>query len=281
MNERAEFLLSIDLEDVRDLVPEGQQLRERVPTMVERLLAFLHGAKVKITFYTTGPVAVRYKSLVGEIISEGHEIASHSYRHKPLDEYTPEEFDEDLQKSLEALAAAGANTVQGFRAPVVSMTARTTWVYKILARHGIVYSSSVLPVKNPLYGWPEFGGQSKMIDGVLEIPISVGRILGRKLPFASGIYFRVLPGYMIRRQFARGRQCGRPITAYLHPYDFDPEQERFITPRLGRNPLYHFLMHYNRAAAFDKLQMLLSLGLPVSTYGQFWRRAAGAIGARN
>jgi polysaccharide deacetylase family protein (PEP-CTERM system associated) len=281
MNERSEFLLSIDLEDVRDLVPDGHELRERVPAMVERLLAFLRDSKARITFFTTGPVAVRYKSLVGEIISEGHEIATHGFWHKPLDEYTPEEFDEDLQKSLEVLAAAGANTVQGFRAPVVSMTARTTWVYQILARRGIVYSSSVLPARNPLFGWPEFGGQPKPINGVLEIPISVERILGRELPFASGIYFRVLPRYMIRREFARARKHGRTITAYLHPYDFDPEQERFITPRLGRNPVYHFLMHYNRAAAFDKLRMLLSLGLPVSTYGQFWRRVADTTGAKN
>jgi hypothetical protein len=159
------------------------------------------------------------------------------------------------------------------------MTSRTIWVYRVLSQHGIVYSSSVLPAKNPLYGWPEFGDQPKAIDGVLEIPISVGRIFGKELPFASGIYFRVLPGWMIRRQFARESERGRPVTAYLHPYDFDPEQERFTTPRLGGNPVYHFLMHYNRGAAFDKLRRLLSLGLPVSTYGQFWRRVAGATGA--
>jgi polysaccharide deacetylase family protein (PEP-CTERM system associated) len=281
MNERAEFLLSIDLEDVRDLVPEGQKLRERVPTIVERLLAFLQNAKVKITFFTTGPVAARYKSLVGEVVSQGHEIASHSFSHKPLIEYPPDEFEDDLRKTLDALRAAGASTVQGFRAPVVSMTARTAWVYPVLARHGIVYSSSVLPAQNPLYGWPEFGDRPKPVDGVLEIPITVGRILGRDLPFASGIYFRTLPRSVIRRQFVRKRERGRPIASYLHPYDFDPEQERFATPWLGRNPLYHFLMHYNRAGAFDKLRSLLSLGLPVSTYGQFWRRVTGAPEARN
>jgi len=276
MNERSQFLLSIDLEDVRDLVPDGQELRERVPAMVERLLTFLSEAKAKITFFTTGPVAERYKSLVGEIASEGHEVASHSFWHKPLDEYAPKEFEDDLRKTLDALTAAGAKTVVGFRAPVVSMTAHTVWAYPVLARHGIVYSSSVLPARNPLYGWPEFGDQPKPVDGVLEIPISVGRVFGRELPFASGVYFRALPGSLIRRQFARWQEGGRSITSYLHPYDFDPEQEWFVTPRLGRNPLYHFLMHYNRSRAFDKLRMLLSLGLPVSTYEQFWRRVTGA-----
>jgi polysaccharide deacetylase family protein (PEP-CTERM system associated) len=276
MNERSQFLLSIDLEDVRDLVPDGQKLRERVPAMVERLLTFLSEVKAKLTFFTTGPVAERYKSLVGEIASEGHEIASHSFSHKPLDEYTPQEFEDDLRKTLDVLTGAGASTIQGFRAPIVSMTSRTVWVYPVLARQGIVYSSSVLPAKNPLYGWPEFGDQPKLVDGVLEIPISVGRVFGRELPFASGIYFRALPRFVIRRQFAQWRGSGRSITSYLHPYDFDPEQERCVTPRLGRNPLYHFLMHYNRSRAFDKLRMLLSLGLPVSTYEQFWRRVTGA-----
>ena len=277
MNERAEFLLSIDLEDVRDLVPDGQKLCERVPTMVERLLAFLDETKAKITFFTTGPVAVRYKSLVGEIASEGHEIASHSFWHKPLDEYAPKEFEDDLQQTLEALVSAGAGAVRGFRAPVVSMTAHTVWAYPVLARHGILYSSSVLPAKNPLYGWPEFGNRAKAIDGVLEIPISVGSVLGRELPFASGVYFRALPRRVIERHFS----AGQSVVSYLHPYDFDPEQERFVTPRLGRNPLYHYLMHYNRSGAFDKLRKLLSLGLPVSTYEQFWRRVTVATGAKN
>jgi len=276
MNERSEFLLSIDLEDVRDLVSEGQRFRERVPAMVERLLMFLSEAKAKITFFTTGPVAARYKSLVGEIASEGHEVASHSFWHKPMDEYAPTEFEEDLRKTLDVLTGAGAGIIRGFRAPVVSMTARTVWAYPVLARQGIVYSSSVLPAKNPLYGWPEFGHQPKPVDGVLEIPISVGRVFGRELPFASGIYFRALPGFVIRGKFVQWRESGRSITSYLHLCDFDPEQERFVTPRLGHNPLYHFMMHYNRSGAFDKLRMLLSLGLPVSTYEQFWRRFAAA-----
>ena len=145
MNESSEILLSIDLEDVRDLVPDGSRLRERVPAMVDRLLAYLHEARARVTFFTTGPVCVRYKSLMCEIISAGHEVASHSFAHKPLDEYFPQEFDDDLQKSIDALRTAGANVVEGFRAPVVSMTERTAWVYRLLARRGIVYSSSVLP----------------------------------------------------------------------------------------------------------------------------------------
>jgi polysaccharide deacetylase family protein (PEP-CTERM system associated) len=280
MNESSEILLSIDLEDVRDLVPDGSRLRERVPAMVDRLLAYLHEARARVTFFTTGPVCVRYKSLMCEIISAGHEVASHSFAHKPLDEYFPQEFDDDLQKSIDALRTAGANVVEGFRAPVVSMTERTAWVYRLLARRGIVYSSSVLPATNPLYGWADFGNKARSIEGVLEIPVSVGRILGRDVPFASGVYFRVLPGFLIRRELVRASRSGQPITSYLHPYDFDPEQESFTIPRLGRNPVYHFLMHYGRATAFDKLQMLLSLGLRVSTYGQFWRQVTANGGTK-
>ena len=186
---KGEFLLSVDLEDVRDWTPEGPLLRERVPVMTEQVLTLLRAAKAKITFFVTGQLALRYKSILRDILAKGHELACHTFSHKPLAQYGKTEFEDDLKRNLDALAVPGTNKVCGFRAPVLSMTPQSAWAYSILAKNGITYSSSVLPGGNPLFGWPDFGEIPKAMYGVLEIPVSVCRVLGVGLPFASGVTF--------------------------------------------------------------------------------------------
>jgi polysaccharide deacetylase family protein (PEP-CTERM system associated) len=264
------LLLSIDLEDVRDYVPGGMGYRARVPAITSQLLELFRAKGAHITFFVTGQVAERYPSLLSEIVSEGHELACHTYWHRPLERYSEAEFSDDLGRNIEVLTAAGGKFVQGFRAPTLSMTPRTTWVYRVLAAQGIKYSSSVLPARNPLYGWPEFGQQPKLVDGVLEIPVTVGRVLHLKVPFSSGIYFRALPAWIICRQAQCVMREGRPVVSYIHPYDFDADQERFTHPELKGSRFYNFLMYYNRATAFDKLRQLTKIaGAAVCSYERF------------
>jgi polysaccharide deacetylase family protein (PEP-CTERM system associated) len=263
---RGDFLLSIDVEDVRDFIPAGHRYSERVPVMCETLLELLAEANAKITFFVTGQVALRYKDLLAHIVCEGHELACHTFEHRPLDKYTAAELEDDLKRNADALAAAGADKVVGFRAPTLSMTEKTIWVYELLSKLGIVYSSSVLPSRSPLYGWPTFGAQPRMVNGVLELPISTGGMPGWRVPFASGIYFRALPLPIIKTQFARCGKLRRPIVSYLHPYDFDSEQERYVHPYTENSRFFQFLMYYNRASALKKLRTLLKMGFRVSPY---------------
>lgn len=272
MNLQGDFLLSIDLEDVRDCVPNGHRLPERVPEVTERVLTLLRDAGVRITFFVTGPVAIRYKTLVSEIFHEGHELACHTCAHKALDHYTRVEFEDDLKRNIEVLTAAGATAIVGFRAPTMSMTERTAWVYELLNQQGISYSSSVLPASNPLYGWPDFGRSAKVVEGVLEIPVSVAWVFGMTLPFASGIYFRALPYPVVRRQFRATIARGNPVVCYVHPYDFDQDQERIMPEGIDDNPLYRFLMFYNRSGALSKLRKLLAEGVCTTTYREFAAR---------
>lgn len=273
MKTKGDFLLGIDLEDVRDLALNGGLMQERVPLMTRRLLALLRRSPGKVTFFATGQLAERYGDVIREIQEDGHEIACHTFWHKPLCNYTPVEFEDDLKRNLDALLSCGVRSVRGFRAPILSMTPQTTWAYPILSRNGITYSSSVLPGANPLYGWANFGGDAKVVGGLLEIPVSVGRLFGTRLPFASGVYFRALPFILIKRQFRRFIAQGRPVVAYLHLLDFDPDQERFALPFAPRNPFYNFLMFYNRAGGMRRIGSLLAMeGLLLSTYGEFHMR---------
>src|SRR5947207_2701886 len=51
-------------------------------------------------------------------------------------------FARDLGRSLEALASAGAEGVDAFRAPYFSLNARTAWALPVLEQHGIATDSS-------------------------------------------------------------------------------------------------------------------------------------------
>lgn len=67
------FLFSVDLEDVRLGVVNGESYKERVPININKYLNWLNKHRSKCTFFTTGHVAKKYPSLINEIVSEEHE----------------------------------------------------------------------------------------------------------------------------------------------------------------------------------------------------------------
>ncbi len=269
------FLFSIDLEDVRMTVPDGERFAERVPVNVERYLEFLAEHSMCCTFFTVGDVAVRYPDLIKKILDRGHEIACHSNAHVALTKQTPAAFRADIEQNLEALKKAGAGNITGFRAPYASLTPESAWAYDILKEFGFVYSSSVIPARNPLYGWPGFGRQVKtMGSGILEIPMSLAKLPFFTLPFAGGVYFRVLPFWLVRFFFKKYRKQGAPIVSYFHPYEIDTEQERFDLPELKGSRVMNRLMYYNRGGVFKRLKKLMRQGFKIITYSEFVRVVA-------
>jgi len=276
----APYLFSVDLEDVRAMIPEGMRYRERVPANSERILAFLARHGVCCTFFTVGDVAQRYPELVRSIAQAGHEVACHGSNHVPLDRLDVPRFRDDLRRALDRLARAGVEHVQGFRAPVMSLTQETAWAYDVLAELGFLYSSSVIPVRTPLYGWPGHArGATRTKSGVWELPLSVGGARSLLLPFLSGVYFRVLPFPLIRSFFRRERRAGRPGVGYLHPYDVDTGQERFMHPELGGSRLLNALMYWDRRGALGRVERLLREGSPVVPYREYVAQLAAASGS--
>lgn len=272
---KGNLLFSIDLEDVRDQVSNGSTYREGVPENTQRYLEFLQQHNTKATFFVVGNVARKYPSLIKEIIADGHEIACHSDKHIQLNEQTPEEFLEDVRRNLDSLYTAGAEDVIGYRAPTFSLTEQTQWAYGCLSESGFKYSSSVLPAANPLFGWKEFGRKPKYVQGVYEIPITLHAIPFLQLPLAGGVYFRVIPYPLINYSARYHLKLGGPITTYLHPYDIDTSQERFMHPDLDNKKYLNYLMYVNRSKVLKKLESLLSISKPIS-YKEYYLSHAKA-----
>ena len=272
------YLFSIDLEDLRFGMPDGLKYKERVPANVHRYFDWLNKHGFRCTFFVVGDVAEAYPALIKEISAEGHEFGCHLYRHMPLDQLTRETFKESLEKNREAILRAGANEVKGFRAPIWSLTPATAWAHDVLNELGFAFSSSVLPAKNPFYGWEGFGRRPRrMGGGVVEIPVTVGKFGPLTIPFAGGVYFRVLPGFLVKRSVRRYLNTDLPVLGYFHPYDIDLEQERFMHPEINDSRFYNFLMYYNRKNVFKRLEAIIDMGFEVCPYGEYVRTHAAEI----
>ena len=262
------------------MIPDGERYAPRVAANVERYLEVLDRHGARCTFFTVGALARQQPELVGRLVAAGHEVACHGADHTPLERLGREGFRDDLKRAVDDLQRAGAGPVCGFRAPVMSLTPRTPWAHDVLAELGFVYSSSVVPAGTALYGWPGFTRECVRTGaGVWEIPVSVlgGR---RGVPFLSGVYFRLLPFALVRVAFRRVLDAGRPAAGYLHPYDVDTEQERFMHPELGGSRALNQLMYWGRRRVCKRLDRLFGDGAEVMPYRDYVARALeGAIGA--
>lgn len=110
---------------------------------------------IKATFFILGWIAKRYPGLVRDIAAQGHEVASHGYRHELVSNQRPDEFRADVAKTKKILEDITGEEVVGYRASTYSITKKTLWALRVLAEEGYRYDSSIFPVHHDVYGFPE------------------------------------------------------------------------------------------------------------------------------
>jgi len=256
-------VMSIDLEDwfcvynLSRIIPyaDWDRCESRVERNTTRLLELFARHNVQATFFVLGWVADRFPDLVREVERAGHEIGTHGYAHRLLTYMTPEEFRADLMRSLEVLARTATQPVLGFRAPSFSLTAETLWAVKILQEAGLRYDSSVFPVGfHPDYGMVDAELEPHpLAEGLIELPMGVVEVLGRRVPCSGGGYFRLFPYELTRRLMRRCNAQGRSVMFYLHPWELDPGQPRI--PGMSWSTRFR---HYNNLERTEeRLERLL------------------------
>ncbi|MCD6671497.1 MAG: DUF3473 domain-containing protein [Burkholderiaceae bacterium] len=255
--------MSIDVEDyfqVAAFAPYIDRGRwDTMPCRVERniarILELLDRHDTRATFFTLGWIAERYPAMIRDIVARGHELASHGYSHRRASEQTREAFHDDLARAKALLEDIGEVAVRGYRAPSFSIGASNLWAHEVIAETGHAYSSSVYPIAHDHYGMPDaprFAWRTP--SGVVEIPPSSLRMLGRNLPASGGGYFRLLPYPVSRWSLRRinGRD-GEACVFYFHPWEIDPEQ-----PRIGEAGVKSRFRHYvNLERTAGRLDRLL------------------------
>ena len=197
--------------------------------------------------------------------------------HQPVWQQTPDQFRDDVRRSLDAIARGSSQPIRGYRAPSFSITPGTEWAFDILADLGFTYDASLFPAPRGHGGYPcpEAPHTITAPSGarLAELPMSIGRFGPARVPYSGGGYLRLLPLSLLRRGIARSHRAGRPAVTYLHPRDFAPDGPRVPMPLARR-----FKSYVGLATTERKLRALLReyrwgtclevLGLPLGTPAQ-------------
>jgi polysaccharide deacetylase family protein (PEP-CTERM system associated) len=246
------LFFTFDLEDHRP----NSSYPKRYPGITQSVLKFLEARGIEATVFVLGRLAREEPSLISEISKAGHEIAFHSFAHVHLTQENPKRFQQETSDSKKFLEDLIGQSVIGFRAPAFSLTEDSRWAVNVIGELGFTYSSSLLPAKNPIFGFPQAPAQPfRWPNGLLEIPAPVARIGPMTIPFLGGFYLRYFPRALIRQFLKRG-DPGQCYWAYCHPHDFDYRESFYKIE--GTSLATSLLLWFNRKNTFKKLDSIFS-----------------------
>lgn len=231
-----------------------QKYDSRLRQGVDAILGLLDETDQTATFFCLGWVAEQHPDVIRSIDSAGFEIASHSYGHQLAYEQSREEFSKDLNRSLSILGELTGRSIDTYRAPGFSITSENLWAFDELLAAGIKVDCSLFPAARAHGGLPSFGEAVPTIgerggQPIKLFPINTRSVLGKKIIYSGGGYFRLMPGALLRRWFGDDEY----VMTYFHPRDFDPGQP--MVPGLG--PVRRFKSYVGIRGAKDKLRQLL------------------------
>lgn len=232
-------------------------LESRIERNFEALLELLDAHRVKATFFWLGWLARRHPALVHMCHKAGHEIASHGYAHVLAYEVGPQAFRQDIVRAKAVLEDTIAEPVRGFRAPGFGITTKAAWAFDVIREVGYQYDSSVFPASRGHGGIPDSLLGLYFIETrsghLLEIPMSVVQIFGRRTSLFGGGYLRLASRRMIKWGIGKLRATKQPLIVYVHPREIDPDQ-----PRLPLGLIRQFKSYVNLSSTLPKLKWLCS-----------------------
>ncbi len=221
----------------------------RAERSTDQLLDLLAASEARATFFILGWVAKRCPNLVRRIAAAGHEVASHGYSHQLVTTQSRDEFRADIRAAKAVLEDAVGRPVVGYRAPSFSIAPECDWAFQVLVEEGYKFDSSVAAGRRQSCSHMAPGGKPFVIEtpaGPLrEFPLPTVRCFGRSIPVGGGGYFRLMPYALTRWALRRLNAAEKPVCAYLHPWEFDPEQPRLVVPA-GRAFRHRVNLHRTR-----------------------------------
>jgi polysaccharide deacetylase family protein (PEP-CTERM system associated) len=258
------ILFTVDVEDYY-MSPESIPVTDwgrdcypdRLAVGMNRLLDLLAEFKIESTFFWLGWLAERHPELVKRCHSEGHEIGTHTYDHRPFTAISVNTYRESLKRSLGILGDLTGRAVISHRAPMWSVMRGAGWIWEEFERAGIRVDSSIYPIRSYLFGdraaprFPYWGPNTN--HRVLEIPPATVYWFGTRWPLGGGGYLRAYPSMVLHLNLWKWRierkppveglpegaeYAGEPVV-YIHPWELDPDHPQL--PIGGREERVHWL----------------------------------------
>src|SRR5258705_936838 len=100
--------------------------------------------------------------LVRKIAAEGHEIGLHGQYHINMRKLTREQTFNDINDSKKLGTDIIGAPVFGYRAPYFSIDETNLYVLEVLTELGLMYDSSIFPIKLKRYGIANFNKEDAL-----------------------------------------------------------------------------------------------------------------------
>ncbi len=253
-NKSNAFTLSIDWEDFGQLLGRDRSgvLTAPLPKTIDRqtdiMLEMLSDAGKKATFFILGMLAEHRPDLVKKIAAEGHEIGLHGHYHINMRKLTRQQAYDDIDQCKKLVTDIIGGPVYGFRAPYFSVDETNLYVLEVLTELGLLYDSSIFPLKLKRYGIANFNKQDALYSlpngkQIVELPLTVAPFNGKDIPIAGGGYIRAFPRFFLNRMFKKLDNNQQDVMLYMHPYEFD-------TKRIDCSTNYPENAKYSKAKTF-------------------------------
>jgi len=205
---------------------EISKYENRLENNIQFIFNLLDKHRVNATFFCLGWVARKYPNIIKEIDRRGHEIGSHSDKHKLVFNLTQNQFAEDLKSSINAIEDLIGKKVKIYRAPSFSIDNNNSWAFDEMIKQGIKIDCSIFPAKRKNGGYDGYvAGLPSIIETrenvqLKEFPINIFNFMNQNIIFSGGGYFRLLPYYLLKILMDKSNY----VMTYFHPRDFDSEQ---------------------------------------------------------
>lgn len=252
-------ILTFDIEEwyTYSQYPKGGEIYYKpiIDNYLDILLDKLDENNNQATFFCLGIIARENKEIIKKIFNRGHEIGCHSDTHKFITNMTPKSFTEETHKAIDSLEQLIGEKVEYYRAPAFSITEKTKWALKILLEEGITIDSSIFPSNRNFGGFKSFDETTPVVlkidnHELLEFPMNYANIIGKRVMYSGGGYFRLLPYKIIKSLMKKSNYN----MAYFHIKDFDYKQKT-IYPFIS---LKYFYSYYGINSSFEKFNSLIN-----------------------
>lgn len=236
----------------------------------DKVLDELDRFGIKATFFCVGQLAIDFPEVVKAIVSRGHEIGCHSNAHTWLDKMDEKMLIQDTKEALKILQDVSGQKVASYRAPAFSITPQNKWTINVLQECGIERDASIFPSSRDFGGYNGFPQDIPCViehEGarLKEFPIGLTSLLGNKIAYSGGGYFRLLPYWFVNRTMLK-RDYN---ICYFHLADLIQEKQKMMSeaeyieyfkePGTLKNRLVRFCKsNIGTGDAFCKFKQLLS-----------------------
>ena len=198
---------------------------------IEKFLNLLKNRNIRITIFVVGELVEKYKNILIRCLKDGHEIACHGNKHLSVNLMNNKEFYKDTKEAIENIESKLNCKVTGFRAPSFSMSIEKLNILKSL---NLKYDASMIQSNaNEYYNCMDINKFISIDDyvyycnGLYEFETPTFNFFNKKIPFAGGGFFRLIPYWFYKYIFNRTAINKEIFMIFVHPYELSNKKIPF------------------------------------------------------